>query len=164
MQIHTTRFGTIPAAVETQYRIPEGFVGFRDQTRFQLIVDPACPQVHWFQSETLPDLAFGLINPSLIVPEYRVELRPGDRDALELVDGQSPRILVILNNVEECGLTVNLQGPIVLNDTKRLARQLVLTSSRHAVRYPIFGADPMVASVAPSNLETVSSVSLSLSA
>ena len=34
-------------------------------------------------------------------------------------------------------LTVNLQGPLVFNPIRRRARQLVLTSSRYPVRYPL---------------------------
>jgi len=44
---------------------------------------------------------------------------------------------VILNRGEGGGLTVNLQGPLVFNPVRRLGRQLVLTSSRYAVRYPL---------------------------
>ncbi len=46
---------------------------------------------------------------------------------------------MILNRGEGGGLTVNLQGPLVFNPARRLGRQLVLTSSRYAVRYPLSG-------------------------
>ena len=46
-------------------------------------------------------------------------------------------IYVILNRGEGGGLTVNLQGPLVFNPVRRLGRQLVLTSSRYPVRYPL---------------------------
>ncbi len=44
---------------------------------------------------------------------------------------------MILNRGEGGGLTVNLQGPLVFNPVSRLGRQLVLTSSRYAVRFPL---------------------------
>ena len=43
------------------------------------------------------------------------------------------------NRGEGGGLTANLQGPLVFNLARRLGRQLVLTSSRYAVRYPLSG-------------------------
>ena len=52
-------------------------------------------------------------------------------------DERSALIYVILNRGEGGGLTVNLQGPLVFNPVSRLGRQLVLTSSRYAVRYPL---------------------------
>ena len=36
-----------------------------------------------------------------------------------------------------CGDTFNLQEPLVLNAIRRVGRQLVLTSSRYPVRYPL---------------------------
>jgi flagellar assembly factor FliW len=84
-----------------------------------------------------PDLAFGLVAPPLAVGDYRVDIRQGDRAALELDDERSALIYVILNRGEGGGLTVNLQGPLVFNPVRRLARQLVLTSSRYPVRFPI---------------------------
>ncbi len=73
----------------------------------------------------------------MAVGDYRVEIRQGDRAALELDDERSALIYVILNRGEGGGLTVNLQGPLVFNPIRRLGRQLVLTSSRYPVRYPI---------------------------
>ena len=49
---------------------------------------------------------------------------------------------MILNRGEGGGLTVNLQGPLVFNPVRRLGRQLVLTSSRYAVRYPLERSGP----------------------
>ena len=65
----------------------------------------------WLQSVTAAELAFGLVAPPLAVSDYRVELRQGDRAALELEDERSAMIYVILNRGEGGGLTVNLQGP-----------------------------------------------------
>ena len=86
---------------------------------------------------TAPELAFGLVAPPLAVSDYRIEIRPGDRAALELDDERSALIYVILNRGDGGGLTVNLQGPLVFNPVRRLGRQLVLTSSRYPVRYPL---------------------------
>ena len=73
----------------------------------------------------------------MAVGDYRVEIRQGDRAALELDDERSALIYVILNRGDGGGLTVNLQGPLVFNPIRRLGRQLVLTSSRYPVRYPL---------------------------
>src|SRR5205085_12368793 len=79
------------------------------------------------------------------IGDYRVELRPGDRAALELDEERSALTYVILNRGDGGGLTVNLQGPLVFNPMRRLGRQLVLTSSRYAVRYPLAGPGPATA-------------------
>ncbi len=138
MHIDTTRFGRVLIQETDLIRLPEGLVGFRSFTQFVLIPDPVMAGLSWLQSATAADLAFGLVAPPLALGDYRVELRPGDRAALELDDERSALIYVILNRAEG-GLTVNLQGPLVFNPARRLGRQMVLTSSRFAVRYPLEG-------------------------
>ena len=142
MNIVTTRFGLIQAPDSEVIRIPDGLVGFRAFTQFVLLPDPEVAGLTWLQSVTAPELAFGLIAPPLAIGDYRIELRPGDRAALELEDERSTLTYVILNRGEEGGLTANLQGPLVFNPARRLGRQLVLTSSRYAVRYPLEGQAP----------------------
>ncbi len=137
MNILTTRFGLIQASESDVILIPEGLVGFRAYNHYVHIADPVSRGLSWLQSTTAPELAFGLVAPPLAVCEYRIELRPGDRSALELDDERSALVYVILNRAEGGGLSVNLQGPIVINPVRRLGRQLVLTSSRYPVRFPL---------------------------
>ena len=139
MDIVTTRFGVVQAAEADLVRIPEGLVGFRGYTDFVQLPDPAVAGLSWLQSTTAPELAFALVAPPLAVSDYRIDLRPGDRAALELDDDRGAVVYVILNRGEGGGLTVNLQGPLVFNPARRLGRQLVLTSSRYAVRFPLDG-------------------------
>jgi flagellar assembly factor FliW len=147
VNIITTRFGLIQASESEIIRIPDGLVGFRSFTQYVLLPDAVAGGLTWLQSVTAPELAFGLIAPPLAVPDYRVELRPGDRSALELDEERSALVYVILNRGEGGGLTANLQGPLVFNLSRRLGRQLVLTSSRHAVRFPLSGQAPAPASL-----------------
>jgi len=142
VNIVTTRFGVVQSTESDLIRIPEGLVGFRGFTQFVLLPDLEVAGLSWLQSATAPELAFGVVPPPLAVADYRIELRPGDRAALELDDERSALVYVILNRGEGGGLTVNLQGPLVFNPARRLGRQLVLTSSRYAVRYPLEGPAP----------------------
>jgi flagellar assembly factor FliW len=137
VNIITTRFGLIQASESDLYRIPEGLLGFRSYTHYLHLPDPVVAGLSWLQSATAPDLAFALVAPPLALSDYRIEIRPGDRAALELDDERTALIYVILNRIGGGGLTVNLQGPLVFNPVRRLGRQLVLTSSRYPVRYPL---------------------------
>ena len=142
MNIVTTRFGLIKATESEVIRVPDGLVGFRSFTQFVHLPDVKVTGLSWLQSVTAPELAFGLVPPPLALSDYRIELRPGDRAALELDDERSALVYVILNRGEGGGLTVNLQGPLVFNPSSRLGRQLVLTSSRYPVRFPLESQAP----------------------
>lgn len=137
MNIVTTRFGLIQASETELIRVPEGLLGFRSFTQYIHLPDPEVTGLTWLQCVTAPDLAFALVAPPLAVSDYRIEIRPGDRAALELEDERTALIYVILNRGSGGGLTVNLQGPLVFNPVRRLGRQLVLTSSRFPVRFPL---------------------------
>ena len=150
MHIVTTRFGLIQAAESDLIRMPDGLVGFRSHTLFIQLPDPEVAGLTWLQSVTSPELAFGLVPPPMAIGDYRIELRPGDLASLELDDERSALVYVILNRGDNGGLTVNLQGPLVFNPTRRLGRQLVLTSSRYAVRYPL-GTSPTATTLLPSS-------------
>jgi len=137
VNIVTTRFGLIQASESELIRIPEGLLGFRSYTQYLHFPDPVVTGLTWLQSVTAPDLAFATVAPPLALSDYMIEIRPGDRAALELEDERTALIFVILNRGVGGGLTVNLQGPLVFNPVRRLGRQLVLTSSRYPVRYPL---------------------------
>ena len=108
MNVVTTRFGTVQVGEADLIRIPEGLVGFRELTLFVQLPDSQVSGLSWLQSVTAPDIAFGIVPPPLAVADYRVELRPGDRAALELDDERSALIYVILNRGDGGGLTANL--------------------------------------------------------
>jgi len=97
VNIITTRFGLIQAPETEIIRITDGLVGFRAFTQFVLLSDPVVAGLTWLQSVTAPELAFGLIAPPLAIPDYRAELRPADRAALELDEERSALTYVILN-------------------------------------------------------------------
>lgn len=149
MNIVTTRFGLIPTRESDLIRLPDGLIGFRNSTLFVQVPDPEVAGLLWLQSVTNAEIAFGMVAPPLALGDYRIDLRPGDLAALELADERSALIYVILNRSELGGLTVNLQGPLVFNPIRRLGRQLVLTSSRYAVRYPLVGPSNAVPTIVP---------------
>ena len=97
MNIVTTRFGLIQASETELIRIPEGLLGFRSFTQYIHLPDPEVAGLSWLQSVTASDLAFALVAPPLAVSDYRIEIRPGDRAALELEDERTALIYVILN-------------------------------------------------------------------
>ena len=110
MNIVTTRFGLVQATEADLIRIPDGLIGFRSFTQYVLLPDSGAAGLSWLQSTTAPELAFGLVPPPPSAGDYRVDLRPGDRAALELDEGREALVYVILNRGEGGGLTVNLQG------------------------------------------------------
>ena len=98
MNILTTRFGLIQACEsDVDPRFRKDCSGSVRSLSYVHLPDPVVSGLSWLQSVTAPELAFGLVAPPLAVSDYRIELRQGDRAALELEDERSALIYVILN-------------------------------------------------------------------
>ena len=143
MKVETTRFGTIEVNETDVITVVDGLLGFSDMTRFTLVDDELGEPFRWMQSLEQPALAFVVIDPSLLLTEYHFSLKKEQIKALKtesVEDLQVYTIVTMANDVLD--VTVNLQGPIVMNKNNRLAEQIVLNEPRFSTRHPLFTDEP----------------------
>ena len=142
MEIHTTRFGQVEIDENLIITLPTGILGFEDLKRYIILdhVDKESP-FKWFQSIDEPSLAFVITDPLLFVPEYKAKISKDEVNSIELADPGKALILVIVNiKRDHSEITINLQGPIVINTEKKLAKQVVIKESDYSVRHVVFSA------------------------
>ena len=140
MEIKTTRFGQVEIDGNLIITLPDGILGFEDLKRYIILdhFDKESP-FKWLQSIEDPSLAFVITDPLVFVPEYKVKISKEEVSAIELSDASKALIVVIVNiKRDHSEITVNLQGPIVINPAKKLARQIVIRESDYSVRHIIF--------------------------
>ncbi len=142
MKIDTTRFGTIEIDNEKVINFVRGILGFPYDKRYALLPHRENSPFFWLQSLDSPELAFIVINPSLIVSDYSFEVSDDIEKSLELESPEQAESLVIVtirrNEIDKdkkIEMTANLLGPIVINVEKRLACQVVLDPNKYPVRY-----------------------------
>jgi flagellar assembly factor FliW len=82
------------------------------------------------------DLSFALISPRSLGLDYRVPMSEAALEALRapLPEGLSALLIVTLREPIE-RITVNLQGPLVINPASSLGLQLVI--EHYPLRYPL---------------------------
>lgn len=138
MKLDTTRFGTIDIKEKQIIEFSDGLYGFEKESRFIFL--PFNPNVEspmeWMQSIVSPHLAFVITDPYLYVPEYKLKLLEDDKKkvGLELDESFLTRsIVTIPENYTE--MTANLVAPLVINSSKNLAKQFVLTSMEYDTRH-----------------------------
>ena len=136
MHIETTRFGTVEVDDSRIISFPSGLLGFSSYRRFVLLQPDDDGVFYWLQSVEAPDLAFVVTDPSLWVPEYKANIRREQMDELQLGEVADAQVLAIVNKREET-LTLNLQGPVVINIGECVAMQLVLADKRWSTRQEI---------------------------
>ncbi len=140
MKIETTRFGQVEIDKNLIISLTEGILGFDDFKRYIILdhFDKESP-FKWFQSIDDPSLAFVITDPLLFVPEYKAKVAKEEIKGIELSDVSKALIVVIVNiKMDHSEITINLQGPIVVNSDKRLARQVIIKESDYSFRHVIF--------------------------
>lgn len=142
MKFDTTRFGQIEVKPEEIIVFPEGPLGFPDCTRFTLVDEEKAAPFRMLQSLDNPSLAFVVLDPLVIKGDYHFNVTPDD---LKLVKAETTDDLVVYAIVtmarELTDVTVNMQGPLVINPKKQIGHQFVLVDSEYSTREPLLQSE-----------------------
>ena len=143
MKVQTTRFGSIDVDEQDVITLVDGMLGFSENHRYALIDDEIGEPFKWMQSLDRPSLAFVVIDPAIILPNYHFSLRREqirDLDTENVEDLQVYVIVTMAGNILD--VTVNLQGPLVVNKVNRVGIQVVLNDPAFSTRHPLFTDQP----------------------
>jgi flagellar assembly factor FliW len=143
MEIRTTRFGQVEIDDNLIIALPEGILGFEDFKRYIILdhFDKESP-FKWFQSIDDPSLAFVITDPLVFVTEYKAKVSKEEIRNIKLSDASKAVIVVIVNiKRDHSEITINLQGPIVINPEEKLAKQVIIRESDYSVRHVIFSKE-----------------------
>jgi flagellar assembly factor FliW len=136
MQLETSRFGTIDIDPEKVITFTQPIIGFQEYRRFVLMPASDDGSVHWLQSTESGDLAFLLMNPRLVLPDYAVRLAEPELAELAVTGVDELEIftlLVVPDNQNQ--VRTNLKAPILINLKHRLGRQQVMDRSDYPIQY-----------------------------
>jgi flagellar assembly factor FliW len=148
MQLETNRFGTIEVDEQSIITFTQPIIGFQEFRRFILLDGPEESALKWLQSTDSGDLAFIIIDPRHVVPDYEVKL--GNFELTEMAVSQSDEldIYTLVVVPQDPTLTrTNLKAPILINPIQRLAKQTILDKSSYPVQFLL--AQAARADVAP---------------
>lgn len=138
MKFETSRFGQIDVKAEDILIFPEGPLGFPDCTRFTMVDEERAAPFRMLQSLDNPNLAFVVVDPLVVRGDYHFNVTKED---LRLVKADGIEDLIVYAIVtmaaELADVTVNLQGPLVLNKRHRIGHQFVLIDSEYTTREPL---------------------------
>jgi len=137
VKVTTTRFGELELEECKVISMPDGMVGFSER-RFIILNPENGGPFCWLQALDNPDLSFVVVDPARFFPEYRVKLTREEYDKLQLeATDESVLLCVVTMAADPRQITINLQGPIVVNPAGMIARQIVLDGN-HATRQLLF--------------------------
>ncbi len=136
--VNSTESETLPEPVICDVRLPMGILGFEQTKNYLLIANPAEEPFRWLQVKDNPALAFVVIEPFLVAPDYHPDIPQPDVEFLGLT---SPADAALLNIVTLHGphhATVNLKGPVVINRNTGIGKQVIIANaSDYSVHHPL---------------------------
>jgi len=137
--IDSTRFGRIEVDEEAVITFPQGLFGFESCRRFVVLCLDEKSPFRWLQSLEEPNVAFVVIEPSQFMPDYAPTISDADAHALGL-DADTPYLTFVIVTVppgkpEE--MTANLMGPIIINASTRIARQVIVEDDCYTTKHSI---------------------------
>lgn len=124
MQVQTTRFGTVEMRAEDVLLFPNGLLGMEDCRHWVLLADAQNDALGWLQSLTRAEVALAVVSPRRYVPDYQLRVSRGELVPLALEDLKQAQILAIVGK-NESGITLNLRAPVVINEERRIGRQVI---------------------------------------
>lgn len=137
LTLDTKDYGTIEYEESDLIHFTDGLFGFNDLKDFiPLVLDENEDNtILMLQSIENTDIAFVIINPFSLDPDYNPVLSPEELSYLGVKseDDLSYYVICVLRN-NHLENTVNMKAPVVINPDKRIGMQVILNQSEYEFR------------------------------
>lgn len=138
LKTNTKYFGEIEYDEEEVLTFPKGLFGFEGEQRFLLLPFSGNGTLFSLQSLTTSDLAFVVMDPFSLSGDYAPDVPDGELASIGMEEGDPLSVYtlcVVRNPVAES--TVNLKCPVVINNAKQLAVQVILDEGGYGMRHKL---------------------------
>jgi flagellar assembly factor FliW len=128
MKWNNVQFGEMDFEEKHVVYFPNGIIGFEDCRKFLIVNDEGSEPFRWLISLEDSELSFPIIDPALVHPHFTAQNFPS-QDVLVF------STVAIRSELSQS--TVNLKSPLVINNTDRTGKQIVLENESLGVRTPL---------------------------
>lgn len=143
MRANTRLFGEIDIEEEKIITLESGMIGFPDMQKFALIFDEEKGQeakIMWFQSMDDPQVAFPVMRPEIVKPDYNPTVNDEVLEPLGRITDENMFVVVTVTAVPDVKKnSVNLKAPIIINTDTRKGCQIIVEDD-YPVKYNIYEA------------------------
>ena len=134
----TTEMEPIVASPPNLVRLPLGILGFEQLKNYVLLANPAEKPFAWLRVADNNSLAFVVIDPFVIKPDYKPDIPQTDVEFLGLTDPGDALMLGIVTIHSQGRATMNLKGPIVINRRTHTGKQVIIANATdYSVQHPL---------------------------
>ena len=118
--------------------MPNGLLGFEEIKDYVLTSNPDEQPFAWLKVRDNSALAFVVIDPFIVLPDYQPDIPQGDVEFLKLKQADDALLLGIVTIHDEQRATVNLKGPLVVNRHTHVAKQVIIANAAaYSVTHPL---------------------------
>ena len=142
MKITTRIFGEVEIENDKITCFENGIIGFPELKKFALIHDEekgTNAGIRFLQSLDEPTFAMPVMDPLVVKPDYDPQV---DDELLAAAGDINPENILVLVTVTIPGdltkMSVNLQGPFIINVDEHKACQIIVENGDYPVKYPIY--------------------------
>ena len=142
MFIKTKIFGDVEISDDKILTFEDGIVGFPELKHFTLIHDEEKGKdagIRYFQSIEEPAFAMPVMNPLMVCEDYNPQVSEEFLSSLGNISDENIVVLVTVTvPTDLTKMTVNLQGPIIINSDEKKGAQIIVEGGDYPVKFPIY--------------------------
>ena len=142
MKINTRIFGEIEITDDKIITFENGIIGFPELKHFTLLHDVekgTSVGIRFMQSLEEPGFAMPVMDPLVVVPDYDPQVNDELLASAGNVTADNILVMVTVSVPSDLTkMTVNLQGPFVINVDERKACQVIVEGGEYPVKFPIY--------------------------
>ena len=132
-----TRFGRFAVGANDAIEFPLGLPGFEHCRHFVLVQSPDIAPFQVLHAIEGPGASFLVIDPRLVLPQYRSVLSQTDLMRLGADEHSVLLWLAIVTLDQDERAFANLRAPIVVNPERMLGYQVMPHNSLYPLRHPL---------------------------
>ena len=144
LTLDTKDYGLVEYEESDLLDFPDGIFGFTELKKYiPLVLDENEDNtILLLQSIENPDIAFVVLNPFTLDPDYNPILTPEELSYLGVnsENDLSYYVISVLHN-DYLKTTVNMKAPIVINPDRRIGMQVILSNTDYEFRKPLSAFD-----------------------
>ncbi len=139
MEIQHRHLGRVAYSAEDVIFFPQGVLGFLKFKKYLVVTVKDFLPFVWMVSTEAPEVGFLLAEPMRFCADYVPNITKRDLNELLADHPQSLEMYSIVTVNQDPHLTTaNLSGPILVNQEKKIGKQLVLLDDRYSTKHRIY--------------------------
>lgn len=142
MKIETRIFGEVEIGDDKIITFDKGIIGFPDMKRFTLIFDEEKGSeagIRFLQSLDEPRFAMPVMDPLVVKEGYNPSVNDEYLSGIGKLTEENILVLVSVTVPSDITkMSVNLQGPFIINTEEKKACQVIVEGDDNPVRFPIY--------------------------